>query len=104
MTVRLPVNSAASRANRFRRLQQQRFVVVNPSAVVDSPAKTQYVFCDPIYFITLYPEFLAVLLILSGMLDLCMLVFVFIMIYLFRNLIMQLPMLLLYLATRRTVL
>jgi hypothetical protein len=83
-TARLPPNSIASWANRLHRVQQWRFVVVNPSA------KAQYVFCDPIYCLSMYPELLAMLFMLSSMLDLCMLVPVFIMIYFTRNLILHL--------------
>ena len=52
---------------------------------------TQYMFGDPICFITMYLEILAVLLMLSSILDLCMLVFVIFMINFIQNLIIQLP-------------
>jgi hypothetical protein len=84
-TARLSPNSVASWANRLRRLQQRRFVVVNPLA------KPQYVIYDLIYLLSMYPEILAMLFMLSSMLDLCMLVHVFIMIYFIRNLIPRLP-------------
>jgi hypothetical protein len=64
-TAHLPPNYVASRANRLCRLQQWQFVVVNP------PAKAQYVFCDLIYFLSMYPKFLAMLFILSSLFCTC---------------------------------
>jgi hypothetical protein len=84
-TTRLLPNSIASQVNRLRRLQQRRFVIVSP------PAKAQYVICDLIYLLSMYPEILAMMFMLSSMLNLCMLVFVFIMIYFIWNLILRLP-------------
>jgi hypothetical protein len=78
-------NSVASRANRLRHLQQRRFVVVNP------PAKAQYVFFNLICFLNMYLKFLAMLLVLTSMLDLCMLVSVFIIIYFIANLMLHMP-------------
>jgi hypothetical protein len=74
----LPPNSVASRANRLRRLQQRQFIVVNP------PAMAEYVFYDLICSLTIYPEFLVMLFILTRILHLCMLVPVFIVIYSYR--------------------
>jgi hypothetical protein len=49
------------------------------------------VFCDLIYFLSIYPKVLAMLFMLSSILDLCMLIYVIIKIYFIRNLILQLP-------------
>ena len=75
--VRFPPNSGASRANSLHWLQQHRIVVVNSPAIVDALAKTRYVFRDPICFIIMYRKILAVLLMLSSLLDLCMLIMIF---------------------------
>jgi hypothetical protein len=55
------------------------------SSTLQSP---QYIICDLIYFLSMYREILAMLFMLSSMLDLCMLVPVFIMIYFIRSLIL----------------
>ena len=94
-TARPPSKSgaAAYRRLRHRLLHSVHRTVFVPSALfVFLKAKTQYVYCCLIQFFIMFAEMIMIWLCLAtSMIELFMLDLVMVMIYLFRNLIMQLP-------------
>ena len=94
-TARPPSKSGAAAYRRLRRrlLHSVRRTVFVPSAPFIFPkAKTQYVYCCLIQFFIMFAEMIMIWLCLAtSMIELFMLDLVMVMIYLFQNLIMQLP-------------
>ena len=90
-TARPPSKSGAAA---YRRLLHSvhRTVFVPSASFVFPKAKTQYVYCCLIQFFIMFAEMIMIWLCLAtSMIELFMLDLVMVMIYLFRNLIMQLP-------------
>ena len=85
--------AAVNQRLRYRSLPSVYRTIFIPSASFVFPkAKTQYVYCCLIQFFIIFAEMIMIWLCLAtSMIELFMLDLVMVMIYLFRNLIMQLP-------------
>ena len=84
--------AAANRRLRHRLLHSvNKTIFVRSSPFVFPKAKAQYVICFSIQFLIMFSKLIILLCLATSMIELFMLDLVMFMIYLFRNLIMQLP-------------